>query len=125
MFRLGLQVLEALQQGTVLVVDELESSLHLLLAIELLKLFSNPESNPLSGQLLFTTHDTNLLGNIAGASPLRCDQIYFTEKSPEGVSCVYPLTDFKPRKTENLERGYLQGRYGAIPFLLHLSKVVR
>ena len=125
MFRLGLQVLGSLQQGTVLVVDELESSLHPLLAIELLKLFSNPESNPLGGQLFFTTHDTNLLGNIAGPSPLRRDQIYFTEKNPEGVSCMYPLTDFKPRKTENLERGYLQGRYGAIPFLSHFSKVGR
>ena len=48
---------------------------------------------------------------------LRRDQIWFTEKGQDGASQLYPLTDFKPRKQENLENGYLQGRYGAIPFL--------
>jgi hypothetical protein len=48
---------------------------------------------------------------------LRRDQVWLTEKSQDGATCVYPLTDYKPRKSENLERGYLQGRYGAVPFL--------
>jgi AAA15 family ATPase/GTPase len=66
---------------------------------------------------MFTTHDTNLLGNVLGEPPLRRDQIWFTEKDQTGATKLYPLSDFHPRKEENLERGYLQGRYGAIPFL--------
>ena len=69
------------------------------------------------GQLIFTTHDTNLLGSLLGEPPLRRDQVWFTEKDQAGRSHLYPLTDFHPRKEENLERGYLQGRYGAVPFL--------
>ncbi|MCD4653713.1 hypothetical protein K8T06_07225, partial [bacterium] len=68
-------------------------------------------------------HDTNLLGTITGESILRRDQIWLTEKDSEGATCLYPLTDYKPRKGENLQRGYLQGRYGAIPFLGDLSKI--
>ena len=52
-----------------------------------------------------------------GETALRRDQVWLTEKDKEGATHLYPLTDFKPRKAENLERGYLQGRYGAIPFL--------
>lgn len=54
---------------------------------------------------------------MLGDPPLRRDQVWLTEKDPEGATCLYPLTDYKPRPCENLERGYLQGRYGAIPFL--------
>jgi AAA15 family ATPase/GTPase len=63
--------------------------------------------------MIFNTHDTNLLDGTL----LRRDQIWFTEKDSNGATHLYPLSDFKPRKNENLERGYLQGRYGAIPFL--------
>ena len=72
---------------------------------------------PKNAQLIFTTHDTNLLGNTLGEPALRRDQVWLTEKDGEGATVLYPLTDYKPRKAENLERGYLQGRYGAIPFL--------
>jgi hypothetical protein len=48
---------------------------------------------------------------------LRRDQVWFTEKDAAGSSHLYPLTDYKPRRQENLETGYLQGRYGAIPFI--------
>ena len=58
------------------------------------------------------------------SSPLRRDQVWLTEKDGEGATTVYPLTDYKPRKSENLERGYLQGRYGAIPFLGPLAPAV-
>jgi AAA15 family ATPase/GTPase len=117
MFRIALPILSALDTGSVLLVDELESSLHPLLAIQIVKLFNNPATNPKNAQLIFTTHDSNLLGTTLGPSVLRRDQVFLTEKSDEGASVVYPLTDYKPRKSENLERGYLQGRYGAIPFL--------
>ena len=80
-------------------------------------MFNCPKTNSRNAQIVFTTHDTNLLGTTIGEPPLRRDQIWFTEKDKEGASKLYPLTDYKPRKSENLERGYLQGRYGAIPFL--------
>jgi AAA15 family ATPase/GTPase len=117
LFQLALPVLLALREGSVLVVDELESSLHPSLAQEIVILFNNPSKNPNNAQLIFSTHDTNLLGTILGEPVLRRDQVWLTEKDPEGGTVLYPLTDYKPRKSENLERGYLQGRYGAIPFL--------
>jgi uncharacterized protein len=106
-----------LRKGGLLCVDELEASLHPMLALEILRLFNDPKHNPRGAQLIFTTHDTNLLGNVLGDTPLRRDQIWFTEKDEAGATKLYPLTDFHPRKEENLERGYLQGRYGAVPFL--------
>jgi hypothetical protein len=88
-----------------------------MLALEILRLFNDPKQNPHGAQLVFTTHDTNLLGNVLGEPPLRRDQIWFTEKDQTGATQLYPLTDFHPLGEENHERGYLQGRYGAIPFL--------
>ena len=111
------RLVRLLRSGGLLCVDELEASLHPALGLELLRLFQDPRHNPKGAQLLFTTHDTNLLGNVLGEPPLRRDQIWFTEKDQSGATHLYPLTDFQPRKAENLERGYLQGRYGAIPFL--------
>ena len=106
-------ILDALDGGGLLCIDELDHSLHPLLAIEVIRLFSDPKRNPKGAQLIFNTHDTNLLN----ADLLRRDQIWFTEKARDGASQLYPLTDFKPRREENLDTGYLQGRYGAIPFL--------
>jgi hypothetical protein len=117
LLELATRLVPVLRTGGVLCVDEIESSLHPMLAVRLLRLFGDPERNPGGAQLIFTTHDTNLLGTVLGESPLRRDQIWFTEKDAAGSSHLYPLTDFQPRKAENLERGYLQGRYGAVPFL--------
>jgi uncharacterized protein len=106
-------ILIALQNGALLCVDELDASLHPLIALQLIRFFNRPASNRRSAQLIFNTHDTNLLSS----GDIRRDQIWFTEKDPAGRSNLYPLTDFKPRRQENLENGYLQGRYGAIPFI--------
>ncbi len=106
-------VLRATESGGTMCVDELDASLHPLLALEVVRLFNNPTLNPRGAQIIFTTHDTNILDRAS----LRRDQIWFTEKDAEGGTHLYPLTDFKPRKNENLERGYLQGRYGAVPFI--------
>jgi len=106
-------VVHALTIGSPLCVDELDGSLHPLLSIQLIRLFNNPSTNPRGAQLIFNTHDTNLLSS----GVLRRDQIWFTEKKADGSSHLFPLSDFKPRRTENLENGYLQGRYGAIPFV--------
>jgi AAA15 family ATPase/GTPase len=121
-FALAPAALDALASGSLLLVDELERSLHPLLSLKLIEAFNDPKQNPHNAQLLFTTHDTALLGSILGAEPLRRDQVWLTEKDDDGATKLYPLTDFRPRKEENLERGYLQGRYGAIPFLEQLIR---
>ena len=123
LFRIGPVILSALDTGGIVVVDELEASLHPLLGLQLVKLFNDPATNPRNAQLVFSTHDTNLLGSTLGDAALRRDQVWLCEKDPEGGTRIYPLTDYKPRKAENLERGYLQGRYGAIPFLGALVRV--
>lgn len=105
--------LDALEKGGVTYVDELESSLHPLIARFLVSLFNNPETNPKHAQLIFTTHDTTLLDNDL----LRRDQIWFVEKDQNQMTHLYPLSDFKPRKNEALQKGYLQGRYSALPYI--------
>ena len=117
------RLFDVLDRGGLVAIDELEASLHPLLARRIVDQFNDPVRNPRNGQILFTTHDTNLIGTVAGASALRRDQIWLTEKDAEGATSLYPLTDYKPRASENLERGYLQGRYGAIPFLGELARV--
>lgn len=105
-------VLDCLRDGRVLVVDELDSSLHTLLVRRLITMFQTPELNPSGAQLIFSTHDTSLLDHTL----FRRDQIWFTEKDADQATRLYPLTDFSPRKQEAWERGYLAGRYGAVPF---------
>ena len=106
-----------LGRGGVLCVDEFDASLHPTLVLELLRLIHDREHNPRGAQMVFTTHDAGLLGTILGEAPLRRDQIWFCEKDEEGATHLYPLLEHSPRKSENMERGYLQGKYGAIPFL--------
>ena len=107
-------ILDILNKGLTLVVDELDTSLHTLLVQALVRLFHRPEVNTGGAQLVFTTHDTSLLDAYG---LFRRDQVWFVEKQPDQSSSLYPLLDFSPRKNEALERGYLQGRYGALPFL--------
>jgi len=94
-------------------VDELSSSLHPLIVRFLIGLIQNPEINKHNAQLIFTTHDTSVLDSDI----LRRDQVWFVEKDGEQASKLYPLSDFTPRKGEALEKGYLKGRYGALPFI--------
>jgi hypothetical protein len=105
--------IQTLAEGFTVVVDELESSLHPMLARMLIEMFHNPELNRHGAQLIFNTHDTTLLDNEL----FRRDQVWFVEKDAGGASRLYPLLEFSPRKDEALAKGYLQGRYGAIPFL--------
>jgi AAA15 family ATPase/GTPase len=112
--------LDVLDNGNVLFVDELETCLHSLLVVELIKLFRS-EYNRKGSQLIFTTHNPLLLDETL----LRRDQVWFTEKTPNGETSLYSLTDFSPRKGEALVKGYLAGRYGGIPFIsngLRLNK---
>jgi AAA15 family ATPase/GTPase len=115
-------ILDILGKGLTLVVDELDTSLHTLLVQALVRLFHRTEVNTGGAQLIFTPHDTSLLDAYG---LFRRDQVWFVEKRPDQSSSLYPLLDFSPRKNEALERGYLQGRYGALPFLRHQSLGVR
>lgn len=110
----------ALDLGSVLCVDELDASLHTHVGEAILELFCSRETNPNGAQLIVTTHDTNLLT----CASIRRDQVWFVEKSPAGASEVYPLTDIQTRKGDNIELGYLQGRYGAVPPDPELSQLV-
>lgn len=107
-------IMDALNNKKVIIVDELDKSLHPYLVEMIVQLFNDSEMNKAGSQLIFNTHDTNLLKlNI-----LRRDQIWFTEKDSEnGISDLYPLSDFSVRKSENVEKGYMLGRYGAVPFI--------
>ncbi len=111
-------ILDILSKGQTLLVDELDTSLHTLLVQALVRLFHRPEINTGGAQLIFTTHDTSLLDAYG---LFRRDQIWFVEKHQDQSSTLYPLIDFSPRKNEALERGYLQGRYGALPLLRNES----
>lgn len=106
-------ILDILNKGLTLVVDELDTSLHTLLVQSLVRLFHRTDINS-GAQLIFTTHDTSLLDAYG---LFRRDQVWFVEKRSDQSSSLYPLLDFSPRKNEALERGYLQGRYGALPLL--------
>ncbi|MFD8556390.1 AAA family ATPase [Streptosporangium canum] len=117
-------MLTVLDQGSVLLVDELDSSLHPTLAAEVVRVFQDPESNPRGAQLIFTTHDATLLGSEVLDRPLNRDQVWITVKQRSGETELYPLTEAKPRKEENLERGYLRGRYGGVPRVT-AGKIVR
>ena len=102
----------ALDEGVPLVIDELDASLHTHASAAVVKLFCSRETNPRGAQLIATTHDTNLMTS----SLLRRDQLWFTEKDGEGATLLYPLTDIRTRRMDDFEKGYLQGRYGAVPF---------
>lgn len=107
-------VLDILNKGLTLVIDELDTSLHTLLVRELVRLFHRPEVNTGGAQLIFTTHDTSLLD---APGLFRRDQVWFVEKDKEQASTLVALAEFSPRKKEALERGYLMGRYGGVPLL--------
>lgn len=115
-FAISGPILNTLSEGRSLVVDELANKLHSLLVCKIIELFNSSAFNKNNAQLIFTTHDTNLLS----AGLFRRDQVWFTEKDRYGASSLYSLADFKTdtvRKGDNFEEKYIRGRYGAIPYL--------
>lgn len=110
----------ALDVGSTVFVDEIDASVHTLLSKAILELFSSKKTNPRGAQLVATTHDTTLLCS----KTLRRDQVWFTEKDLMGATNIYPLSDIRTRQTDNLEKGYLEGRFGAIPFLGDMTKLL-
>jgi len=113
-FKISAPILNTLREGKVLIIDELDASLHPMLTKHLIKLFHNKEINKKNAQLIFATHDTNLLH----PSMFRRDQIWLTQKDKYGATELYSLAQFKNvRKDEDFEKKYIQGKYGAIPYL--------
>ena len=114
-FALTGPVIDTLEKGSVLIVDELDSKLHPNLVSKIVSLFNSKDFNSNNAQLIFNTHDTNLLSS----GLFRRDQIWFTEKDKFGASKLFSVADFKSevRKTENFEEKYIRGKYGAVPYL--------
>lgn len=113
-------IVDCLLNGGIIVIDEFDAKLHPLLTKKIIEIFNSPESNPKNAQLIFATHDTNLLSNKI----FRRDQIWFAEKNREDESTdIYPLSDIREQDGEKIrndrvyEKDYINGKYGAIPFL--------
>jgi hypothetical protein len=107
-------MLDALRRGQILLFDEIDASLHPKLSARLLELFQDPVTNPRGAQLIFTTHDTSLLNH------LNRDEVWLTEKRDDGATTLTALAEYggdKVRRSLNLEKAYLQGRFGAVPEL--------
>lgn len=113
-FHISAPILNTLQEGKVLLIDELDASLHPMLTAHLVRLFNDPALNQNNAQLIFATHDTNLLR----PEMFRRDQIWLTEKSSNASTVAFSLSQFKDiRKQEAFERQYLFGKYGGVPYL--------
>jgi len=113
-FKISAPILNTLKEGKILLIDELDASLHPILTRHLISLFHDKNINTKNAQLIFATHDTNLLKPYI----FRRDQIWFSEKDKYGATTVYGLAELKNvRKTEDFENQYIQGKYGAIPYL--------
>jgi len=113
-------ILDTLECGNVLIIDELDNSLHTELVEAIIKLFNSNETNPNNAQLIFTTHDTNLLNQKL----FRRDQIWFAQKNILGQSELYSLVEYGKGKTRDdlvLEKNYLDGKFGAIPHISSLA----
>ena len=119
LFKISGPIFDTLKEGRVLIIDELDAKMHPLITIEIINLFNSPITNPNNAQLLFATHDTNLLSS----NLFRRDQIWFAEKDDKEQTDLYSLLEFKlpdnstVRNDVNYEKNYIKGRFGAIPYI--------
>lgn len=113
LFSLATKLFYTLEGGSLMIVDELGASTHPNINREIVKLFQNKKINKKNAQLIFTSHDSSLLGK----GILRRDQIWYTQKRADGSTELYSLSDFGVRKDLSIEKAYLDGRLGAVPFL--------
>ena len=120
-FSLAYPIIDALDNGKRIVIDELDSKLHPLLVKKIITLFNSSETNPKGAQLLFTTHDTFLLS----ANLFRRDQVWFTQKDNFGATEAYSLAEYKVRRTSPFEKDYLQGKYGATPIIGDMENIFK
>lgn len=120
LFALAGILLDTLRIGKILLIDELDARLHPLITRELIYLFNSNVTNPHNAQLIFTTHDTNLLSS----KTFRKDQVWFTEKDNKGATDLYSLVEYKVGKNASFERDYIIGKYGAIPFIGNFKELI-
>jgi uncharacterized protein len=113
LFDLAFRIHMGLSLGTLTIVDELELHLHPHITHAIVKMFQSPKTNPYNAQLIFTSHDNTL----QRGSLLRRDQIWFTQKRSDRSTELYSLSDFKIRNDLVIDKAYLDGRFGAVPFL--------
>jgi hypothetical protein len=113
MFALSAPIIDTLEKGNILFIDEIDASLHPILCQYLISIFNSKEKNPNNAQLIFTTHDISLLDE----NFLRRDQIYFTDKDKKGATALFSLADISERKGVNFAKRYLEGRYNALPYI--------
>jgi uncharacterized protein len=113
LFSFAYSIVMAFHLGGLLVFDELGTNLHPKITAYIIQLFQHPKTNPKGAQLIFTSHDNTLQRNQL----LRRDQIWFTEKKPDQSTDLYSLADFKVRNDLAIDKAYLDGRFGAVPFL--------
>lgn len=118
-FSLAYPIIDALDNGKRVIVDEFDSKLHPLLTERIIALFNSKETNPKGAQLIFTAHDSYLLSSGA----FRRDQVWFTEKDRLGASQLFSLAEYKVRRNGAFEKGYLAGRYGATPILGNMDSL--
>ncbi|WOI59310.1 AAA family ATPase [Streptomyces fradiae] len=111
-------LLLAVDEGAVLLVDELDASLHPRFAAEVIRLFHDAEANAKGAQLVFTSHDPSVLTTPSGGRLLEPAQVWLTEKDEDGATDLYPLTAASPGEDEDLMKSYLAGAFGAVPSLL-------
>lgn len=119
-FALAGSLIDALKNGKVLFIDEFDARLHPLISLAIVEMFNSKVTNPNGAQLIFITHDTNLLSNKI----FRRDQIWFAEKNRYGATDLYSLAEYKIRNDATFETDYIKGRYGAIPYIGNLSHVI-
>ena len=119
LFYFSALLLNALRYSQVLIIDELDARLHPIITHKIIELFNSKKYNPKSAQLIFMTHDTNLLNsNLFSSRLLRRDQIWFTEKNQQGATDLYSLAEYDDiAEDASFEADYIRGRYGAIPFI--------
>ncbi|MGL6344879.1 MAG: AAA family ATPase [Waterburya sp.] len=120
-FAFAAPLLTSLKEGSVLIIDELDARLHPMLVKSIIDLFNSNDTNPKNAQLIFTTHNTNLLSNKI----FRKDQIWFTEKNQYEVTDLYSLVEYSNiSKEASFENDYIKGKYGAIPYIGNLKDLV-
>jgi AAA15 family ATPase/GTPase len=119
-FALAGPLVTALKEGEILIIDEFDARLHPLISLAIVKLFNSKDANPNNAQLIFMTHDTNLLSNKI----FRRDQIWFAEKNRYSATDLYSLAEYKIRNDASFESDYIKGRYGAIPYIGNLNHLI-
>jgi hypothetical protein len=119
-FALAGPLVNTLKDGKVLIIDEFDARIHPLISRAIVELFNSNETNPSNAQLIFMTHDTNLLSNKL----FRRDQIWFVEKNRYGATDLYSLAEYKVRNDASFESDYIKGRYGAIPYIGNLNHLI-